>query len=84
MASRRREAAHGDGFILVSFWCRKSIKLIPPRYQIAMAENEETFSQRMPTEMATDLEAYAEDMGISRNGAINVLVGMQLKEEGYR
>lgn len=49
-----------------------------------MAENEETFSQRMPAEMATDLEAYAEDMGISRNGAINVLVGMQLKEEGYR
>jgi hypothetical protein len=45
---------------------------------------EEQLTHRMPESMVRDLEDYAEDMGISRNGAINLFVGQALKEEGYR
>lgn len=46
--------------------------------------NETQLSQRMPSDMVTDLENFAEDHGLSRNGAINLLVGTSLREEGYR
>lgn len=46
---------------------------------------EETqLSQRMPRDMVDDLEDFADDHGLSRNGAINLLVGKALREEGYR
>ena len=41
-------------------------------------------SQRMPDDMLADLEEYADDHGLSRNGAINQLVAKALREEDYR
>lgn len=46
---------------------------------------EETqLSQRMPSDMVDDLEEFADDHGLSRNGAVNLLVGKGLRKEDYR
>jgi len=46
--------------------------------------DETQLSQRMPSDMVDDLEDFAEDHGLSRNGAINLLVGKGLRSEEYR
>jgi metal-responsive CopG/Arc/MetJ family transcriptional regulator len=45
---------------------------------------DETFSQRMPEELAAELDAFVQDVGMTRNGAINLLVARGLREAGYR
>lgn len=41
------------------------------------------WTQRLPKQLAADIEAYAEDMGMSRNAAMTMAARQLVNQNGY-